>query len=159
MPLNVNSGRGTLLLVEDDAAVRESLLMLLSEHYDVDAAADAAAAMTLACTRRAQGLPPHDLLLIDLLLGSGPDGVECLRLLREHARRAGAEPPAIAFTGMVTPAAKKRCLGGGFSVILPKPFMIETLEANIEALLAERWDGPGSVWPLPRAERDRRLRL
>lgn len=130
----------TLLLVEDDPAVRESLTLFLSGQYEIHAAADSASALARVYTRQAQGLPAYDLLLIDLRLGLGADGIECLRMLRQCEGYDDPDlVPAIAFSGLVTPVIKRRCAMAGFAVTLAKPFMADVVEGNIEALLAENW--------------------
>lgn len=129
-------GAPTLLLVEDDAAVRDALTMLLSDRYVVESVANSAQALARVFARQTQRLAPHDVLLIDLLLGNGPDGIQCLRLLRSYSRHGGADAPAIAITGLFGAAVERRCAEAGFATLLPKPFAPEALEATIHALLA-----------------------
>ena len=67
-----------ILVVEDDAKMRRVLELLLSGHWTVETAADAASAITATRER------PPDLVLTDLLL-PGMDGYDFLRQLRAEA--------------------------------------------------------------------------
>ena len=70
---------GALLIVDDDATVRESLGEALSEAgYDVRTAEDAARALAALATRA------PDVVLTDVRM-PGLDGLELLRLLRERS--------------------------------------------------------------------------
>lgn len=125
-----------LLIVDDDAAIRDSLTMLLSDRFVVETAANCPQALARAHARQAQGQAPYDALLIDLRLGSGPDGIQCLQLLHRYCRYDEAAVPAIAFTGLLDPSTKRQCADAGFAATLPKPCMVEDLETTIYPLLA-----------------------
>src|SRR5437763_3703350 len=69
-----------VLVVEDEPVVRDLLVAVMrTEGYDIVAAADADTEL-----RQARALRPH-LDLIDVLLGSGPDGFTVARRLRGEA--------------------------------------------------------------------------
>ncbi len=66
-----------ILLVEDDADLREAMAAALgADGHDVAVAADGHAALEALADAR------HDLVLLDIGLGAGPDGVEICRRLR-----------------------------------------------------------------------------
>jgi signal transduction histidine kinase len=86
-----------VLVVDDEEPIREGLRLLLQEWgYHVMTAADAAQAddATTALEGRV------DLVLSDLHLGGGPDGVEVIENVR---RLCGREVPAILVTGDTAP--------------------------------------------------------
>ncbi len=122
------------LLVEDDEAVRESLHLLLSSNYDIDSVGDAASALATARRRYQNWYPPYDALLIDLSLGAGPDGFECLSQLRRIPGYSCA--PALAFTGWSGAEVEARCRAFGFADVLIKPFMPEDLERRLEQVFS-----------------------
>jgi CheY-like chemotaxis protein len=57
-----------LLLVEDDGMVRETITLMLEDHYEVVRATTVGSALTRLST---PGAPPIDVMLVDCLL---PDG-------------------------------------------------------------------------------------
>lgn len=66
-----------LLLVEDDADLREAMaLALTADGHRVDVARDGADALAAVAGAR------HDLLVLDVALGAGPDGVDVCRRVR-----------------------------------------------------------------------------
>ncbi|SRR5690554_1736261 len=128
---------GSVLLVEDDDALRQSLEFLLAEYTDVDSARDSAEAREHAVQRLRLKQAPHDLLLIDLKLGFNENGAGCLEALRELC--AYRQVPALAMTGQpLTAGLKRACRDAGFVGVLAKPFMFEDLEDYLAggALLA-----------------------
>ncbi|HEY3021820.1 MAG TPA: response regulator, partial [Solirubrobacteraceae bacterium] len=68
---------GRVLVVEDDADLRETMARALSaDGHAVTEAADGRAALD------ALAGPPFDLVVLDISLGAGPDGIEVCRRLR-----------------------------------------------------------------------------
>ena len=81
-----------VLLVEDDASVRNAIRMLLNtEGFEVVTAASCAEAL-----RRLEEQPHLDLLVTDYHLGAGATGVEVIAVARQ---RFGAALPVILLTG------------------------------------------------------------
>ncbi len=120
--------RGRILVVEDEAYVRESLDEILrARGYDVLAAATAEAAM--ASLARA----PVDLVLTDLKM-PGAGGLAVIR--RVHA--SSPEIPVIVLTGHGTIDSAVECVRSGASDYLLKPAAPEALELAIEKALATR---------------------
>ena len=106
-------GLARVLVVEDDARMRRVLELLLSEHWTVEAVADARAAMRAARER------PPDLVLTDLLL-PGMDGFDFLRQLRAEAGTRTL--PIIVISGLTDEADRLKALEAGANDYLIKPF-------------------------------------
>ncbi len=120
--------RASVLLVEDNPDTRFLMQHLLQDVYDVEAAADGAEAQALARKRI------YDLVLMDIDLGGGPDGIATLESLR---RIPGYEAvPFIALTAYALPGDRERFIRAGFDNYLSKPFDIEELLQLTAGLLA-----------------------
>ena len=102
-----------ILVVEDDAKMRRVLELLLSGHWTVETAADAASAITATRER------PPDLVLTDLLL-PGMDGYDFLRQLRGEAGTRTL--PVIVISGLTEEADRLKALEAGANDYLIKPF-------------------------------------
>ncbi|MCZ7651020.1 MAG: sigma-54 dependent transcriptional regulator [Thermoanaerobaculia bacterium] len=84
-----SSWRASVLVVDDEKAIRDSLRMILEfEDYRVDDAADGDAALRLVAERK------PDALLLDIKM-PGLDGLAVLRMLRER----GYDVPVLMITG------------------------------------------------------------
>ena len=84
-----SSWRASVLVVDDEKAIRDSLRMILEfEDYRVDEAADGDAALRLVAERK------PDALLLDIKM-PGLDGLAVLRMLRER----GYDVPVLMITG------------------------------------------------------------
>jgi len=118
-----------VLVVEDDAALRQALLDLLhSWGYALAAAADGPTALDW-CARE-----PIDLLLLDVGL-PGCDGLEVCRRLRS---RPGHQPLVLMLTARDGSADKVRGLELGADDYVVKPFDPPVLRARLQALLRRR---------------------
>lgn len=118
--------RPVILLVEDDAAVRRSLqMLLLTSGYDVRAHSCAATLLadpiqaTAAC------------LIADFQLGDG-DGIALIGTLRAR----GWRQPALLITGNGTPELVERALAMGFNDVIDKPMQSGVLAALVTRLIA-----------------------
>jgi len=126
-PAKTQRGRETLLLVEDEAAVRELVAEVLREQgYDVLAAEHPAQAMEWAARRTA----PLDLLISDVIMPDC-DGRTLLKQLREHQPRlqvlfiSGYPDQAIARHGQLDPGV----------AFLQKPFTPDSLARKVREVL------------------------
>ncbi len=114
-----------LLLVEDDAALREGLRDLFAdEAYDVTAVADGNAAREVALSRH------FDVVVLDLML-PGRSGYEVLRAIRN----ARMTTPVLLLTARSDEADKVLGLDLGADDYLTKPFGTRELVARVRALL------------------------
>ena len=117
----------TLLMVEDDAAIREMLqLFLQSKGYAVVEAESGEVAME----RLAESTP--DLLLLDWMLPD-LDGIEVLRKVR--SRKHLNDLPVIMLTAKAEEMDKVKGLEVGADDYMTKPVSLKELDARIRSLL------------------------
>ena len=118
----------SLLLVDDDDALREALRdqLQLQEEVAIQEAASGAAALEIAKDSN------HDLLILDVGLPD-MDGREVCRLMR----RAGVNAPIIMLTGADTEADTILGLDSGANDYVTKPFKLGVLLARIRAQLRQ----------------------
>ena len=118
-----------VLVVEDDAALRDALLALLHGWgYALAAAADGAEALAISARE------PIDLVLLDLCL-PGCDGWQVCRALRQ---RSGHQPLVLMLTARDASADKVHGLELGADDYVVKPFDPPVLRARLQALLRRR---------------------
>jgi CheY-like chemotaxis protein len=116
--------RPRILLIDDDAGVREVLLHLLASFgYDCQTAADGASGLA----RFDEG--GWDLVLIDIVMPamSGWGVVETIR-------RRTPTMPIVLITGMSEPAVMRRAHDWRLPIIV-KPFRSETVQAAVATAL------------------------
>ncbi len=131
----------SVLLAEDDVALREMLAMVLSESgYQVASVSDGSE------LRRLLREPPpaggFDLIVTDVNMpgGSGLDVIELLR-------RNGDTTPVIVVTAFPQDDIRKRAKDLGLR-LLAKPFELETLRAAVDwAIRANTLSQRSSSWP------------
>ncbi|THJ75392.1 response regulator transcription factor [Candidatus Frankia alpina] len=129
-----------VLVVDDDAAVRESLERSLRfEGYEVTTAIDGADALD------AVGRDQPDIVVLDVMMPR-IDGLETCRQLRAR----GDDVPVLMLTARDGLADRVSGLDVGADDYLVKPFALEELFARLRALtrraaLAARAAGPGGV--------------
>ncbi len=128
--LTVKGGSERILVVEDNALVREHLLgQLRSLGYHVDGAADGTQALKLL-----EGLPHLDLLLTDLVMPGGLNGrelAERVRALRPQLQvlfTSGYSEDAVARQDVLDPAAQ----------MLSKPYRRHELARKVRSVLGAR---------------------
>jgi two-component system, OmpR family, response regulator len=116
--------RACILLVDDDASVRRSLVRLLRAHdYDVVEAEDAATALQILADVRPA------LIVMDMVM-PGEDPLSAARKIKHEPRTAAV--PIIALTA--SPPNGPDCVL--FADVLPKPSDAEALLAAIERAIA-----------------------
>jgi FixJ family two-component response regulator len=120
-------GRPRVLLVEDDAAVRRSLQLLLrAKGFDVRAYSSP---LGLAADQEALR---SDCLVADLMMPEG-DAVDLLTELRS----AGWDGPALLISGFLTGEREARARAAGFQAVLPKPLADQAIADAVGRLLRE----------------------
>ncbi len=118
---------GTVLLVEDDRAVRLVVERALRRHgLDVVTASDGGLALDLLAGT------PVDILVSDVVM-PGIDGVELLEAIR--VRRP--DLPVVLMSGYAEPP-QRRALDGAGAVFLAKPFTADDLLDAVRAAFAAR---------------------
>lgn len=121
----MNERRGRILVVDDDRAVRESLVRALGlEGYEVTAANDGAKALDLL---RAD---TPDVLVLDVMMPV-VDGLTVCRVLRSEKNRV----PVLMLTARTETSDRVAGLDAGADDYLPKPFALEELLARVRALI------------------------
>jgi len=106
-----------LLLIEDDAAIRRGLQLLLQgQGFEVHSFANAAAALA----DRASFSASH--VVIDYAMPHC-DGIEALGALRD----AGWRGVAVLITAFFSSALRGEAMAAGFAEVLPKPFRDDIL--------------------------------
>ena len=121
----VRPGRHRVLVVDDEASIRELLSKTLAlAEYDVDTASDATSALD---RMRSAG---YDLLIADLKM-PGMDGLTLIR----QAKRIKSDLPVIIITGFSTESSAIEAVNLGVAGYLTKPFRVpQVLAAAAKAL-------------------------
>ena len=123
-----DSGRGRLLVVDDDEQIRNLLTRMLSvTGHVVEEAASAEEALV-----KLDASPP-DLILLDMEL-PGKSGLALVPLIRADPRHRLT--PIVMMTGAATPTRKIRAIEAGVTEFLSKPFSHVELAARVRSLLA-----------------------
>ncbi len=123
----MQTSRGKILIVDDEAAIRQMVSLTLSQAgYRCLEAADTSEAQT-----QIVGEPP-DLILLDWML-PGISGVEYARRLRRE--KLTQNLPIIMLTARTEEEDKVRGLDSGADAYITKPFSTRELLARIKALL------------------------
>lgn len=114
-----------ILVVDDEPQIRKLLRTGLKGYgYDVSAVINGQEALIAA----AQQMP--DVIILDISLGSEPDGLEVCRRLREWSKT-----PIIMLSIRNDEKTKVAALDAGADDYLTKPFGMEELRARIQAVL------------------------
>ena len=117
-------GGGRILVMDDDATVREMLTAVLSRlGYDADFAAEGREALHRYGAALADGRP-YDLVVLDLTIPGGMGGKEAIgELLRldPHVR-------AVVSSGYCDDPVLARYSEHGFAAVLPKPYGTQDLQ-------------------------------
>ena len=115
-----------VLVIDDDPALLANVEEWLTRAgLVVQVAATAHEGMSAASTRW------FDVVVLDVMLGPGDDGVDVCRLLR----RAGIGTPVLMLTARDAVPDRVLGLDAGADDYLVKPFALEELEARIRALV------------------------
>ena len=126
-----------ILVVDDDAAVRESLGRALRlEGYEVEMASDGAEALERLL---GNGDDP-DIVVLDVLMPN-VDGLEVCRTLR----RTGSRLPVLMLTARDQVADRVSGLDAGADDYVVKPFALAELLARVRALLRRSAEGAVDV--------------
>jgi DNA-binding NtrC family response regulator len=116
-----------VLVVDDEAGVRESLRMVLRDECELSLAASVDEALASLHD------DPPDLVLLDLVM-PGRSGLE---LLSELASRPGS-PAVVVLTGTTAVATAVEAMKRGAADYVTKPFEVEALRIKVRQLLERR---------------------
>jgi DNA-binding NtrC family response regulator len=123
-----SSPLGSVLIVDDEAEIRESLQTLLElEGFEVETAASGEDGLAR------MGEQPFDLVLLDLTL-PGRNGMEVLSEIRTH----DAQLPVIMITAYGTVENAVRAMQSGAANFIQKPWDNEKLLADVRAAVGWR---------------------
>ena len=119
---------GTVLIVDDEAAIRESLETLLElEGYEVDTASDGAEGLARLAER------PYDLVLLDFAMPER-NGIEVLQDIRER----DSELAVIMITAYGTVENAVNAMQAGATNFIQKPWDNEKLLADVRTAVGQR---------------------
>jgi len=137
----------TLLIVDDDDAVRSTLGKIFSGDHEVLFASDGAEALHLL---EREGARPH-LILLDIRM-PGPDGYEVCARIQDHPELALV--PVVFVTALDSDHDRQRALEVGGSGYVSKPFEPEELRAEVGSILeaSEGWGDLAATADGPRSE-------
>jgi FixJ family two-component response regulator/AraC-like DNA-binding protein len=139
--------RPVVLIVDDDAGIREALRFALDEHYTVLDAPHGRSGVGIVRTERV------DLVLLDILMPE-VDGLEILQELKA----LDPDLPVIMMTAVKTVRTTVAAMKLGAADYVTKPFQEDELLASIRQALAQRARRLGPPVERDRAERDARPR-
>jgi DNA-binding NtrC family response regulator len=127
-PPSEASNTGRVLIIDDEAAIRESLQILLEEDgYEVVNAQDGEEGLSLLDTQA------FDLILLDFQL-PGRNGLEVLNEIRER----DPEMAVIMLTAYATPENAVAAIQGGAVNFIAKPWTNEKLQADVRAAIGRK---------------------
>jgi DNA-binding NtrC family response regulator len=119
---------GTVLIIDDEAAIRESLQTLLElEGYEVDMASDGAEGLARLAER------PYDLVLLDFAMPER-NGIEVLQDIRER----DSDLAVIMITAYGTVENAVNAMQAGATNFIQKPWDNEKLLADVRAAVGQR---------------------
>jgi DNA-binding NtrC family response regulator len=123
-----NASAGSVLIIDDEVAIRESLQTLLEfEGYSVDTAGDGMEGLTRIAER------PFDLVLLDFALPER-NGLEILQDIRER----DADLPVIMITAYGTVENAVNAMQAGATNFIQKPWDNEKLLADVRTAVGRR---------------------
>jgi len=120
------SSKWSILIVDDELGVRESLRILLKPYYDIYTAPDGEAALNIIKERKIH------LITLDLNMPK-LSGIETLR----EIRKIDGEVPVIIITGYGTQKDAEEALLYGVKDFIAKPFNTSTIITMINGILGE----------------------
>ena len=118
--------RWSILIVDDELGVRESLRILLKPYYDIYTAPDGEAALNIIRERKIH------LITLDLNMPK-LSGMETLREIRKIDR----EVPVIIITGYGTQKDEEEAIRYGVKGFIAKPFNTSMIITVINGILGE----------------------
>ena len=121
------TAKSSVLIVDDEFGVRESLKMLLEPYYEIHTAASGEEALKVFKERKI------DLITLDLNMPK-LSGMETLR----EIRKIDGEVPVVIITGYGTQKDEEEALQYGVTDFISKPFNTRKIISVIDRILGER---------------------
>ena len=119
-----------LLYVEDDAVALEFISIILRSAYDVETAINAATALEYTAKKE------YDILMLDINLGRGMDGVELMQRIRQIDYYKNI--PMVAVTAYAAELDKTEFLAKGFTHYISKPFSQKELHKLLDEIINQK---------------------
>jgi CheY-like chemotaxis protein len=116
--------------VEDDVDHQQFVKIFLRDSYDISITGDGESALEMVNQQR------YDLILMDINLGSGMNGLEAVRKIRELPQYKNT--PITAVTANALVSQKNTYLAGGCTGYIAKPFRKKKLLAFIDDALKHK---------------------
>lgn len=123
-PVAANTGKKEILLVEDNPGNRILFTKYLKKDFEVEEAEDGVCGIAKA------GLMKYDLILMDINLGDGIDGIETMNEIRKI--KGYTQTPIIAVTAFAMRGDRENFIDKGFNDYLQKPFLKDELTAIVK---------------------------
>ncbi|MFZ0454355.1 MAG: PAS domain S-box protein [Ignavibacteriaceae bacterium] len=122
-------GKLRVLYVEDDDISRVFVSKILSPYYELEEVSNASEALIKVKNNQ------YSILLVDINLGSGIDGIELTRQIRKYEEYKSV--PIIAVTAYASEDDEREFLEKGFSQYISKPFSPRELLDLLKNILKE----------------------
>lgn len=119
-----------ILVVDDDAAIRQGVAMALRVFYEVEVAEDAATAF-----ERFDRPPAIDLLIVDVNMPE-VTGIDLVKQVRANAK--WAKVPVMFLSALDRPADVIAGMSAGARYYMTKPFKIDALLDKVKKILGGR---------------------
>jgi CheY-like chemotaxis protein len=118
------------LHIEDNAEIRLIVKCFLRKSFAVESVATGQQALDVIKQRK------FDLIIVDINLGDGPDGIETARLIRKV--EGYADIPIIAATANLYTDVRDNCIKAGIDAFIQKPFLKIDLVNTISQVIHNR---------------------
>ena len=125
--VKASNSKPKILYVEDDLVALKFINLALKSRYDVETAFKAKEALDLVAVKQ------YDLLMLDINLGIGMDGLQLLQEIRKIDYYKII--PAIAVTAYAAESDRIEFLSKGFDKYISKPFTQGDLHKLLESIL------------------------
>ncbi len=117
--------RSRILIADDEEGIRESLSLILGEHYELEFAEDGQAAFSKLANNR------YDLVLMDIKMPK-LDGLQVMKRLKQINVQP---PPILMLTAYQSVELAKEAVKLGAADYLPKPFERDHILAAVRDTL------------------------
>ena len=122
-----NPGKQKILLVEDNIANLNIIEIFLHDLYEIDSATTGEEAIIKS------GITKYNLIIMDISLGSGLNGISTLKEIRKN--KEYVDTPVLAVTGFALSDDRDNIMRAGFNEYLAKPFTRKQLLYMVKKLL------------------------
>lgn len=122
--LNNKTSLPAILIIEDDLINASVIKKFLQRDYEISVANNGDAGIEMASSKN------YSLLLLDINLGRGINGVEVLKIIREIPQYLTT--PIIASTAYTMKGDKEKLLEAGFTDYISKPFSMDEIRKKVK---------------------------